>query len=88
MHAGRTVFSQILDFMPRYEFNKCVQRYQGNYRIRKFSCSDQFLCMDLQGILFSYGLLIALGSIVFAFYYDSDAFPPAPSFFFTGPMLL
>jgi transposase len=45
MHAGRIVFSQILDFMPKYEFNKCVQRYQGNYRIRKFSCYDQFLCM-------------------------------------------
>jgi transposase len=45
MHAGRIVFSQILDSMPRYEFNKCVQRYQGNYRIRRFSCYDQFLCM-------------------------------------------
>ena len=45
MHSGRIVFSQILDSMPRYEFNKCVQRYQGNYRIRKFSCYDQFLCM-------------------------------------------
>jgi hypothetical protein len=45
MHSGRIVFSQILDFMPRYEFNKCVQRYQGNYRIRKLSCCDQFLCM-------------------------------------------
>ena len=31
MHTGRIVFSQILDFLPRYEFNKCVQRYQGNY---------------------------------------------------------
>ena len=45
MHSGRIVFSQILDFLPRYEFNKCVQRYQGNYRTRKFSCYDQFLCM-------------------------------------------
>lgn len=45
MHSGRIVFSQILEFMPRYEFKKCVQRYQGDYRIRKFSCYDQFLCM-------------------------------------------
>jgi transposase len=45
MHSGRIVFSQILDCLPRYEFNKCVQRYQGNYRTRKFSCYDQFLCM-------------------------------------------
>ncbi len=45
MHSGRIVFSQILEFMPRYEFKKCVQRYQGDYRIRKFSCYDQFLCI-------------------------------------------
>ena len=45
MHSGRIIFSQILDSLPRYEFNKCVQRYQGNYRTRKFSCYDQFLCM-------------------------------------------
>lgn len=45
MHSGRIIFSQILDSLPRYEFNKCVQRYQGNYRTRKFSCFDQFLCM-------------------------------------------
>jgi hypothetical protein len=45
MHSGRTVFSQVLDFLPKYEFNKCVQRYQGNYRMRKFPCYDQFLCM-------------------------------------------
>ena len=45
MHSGRIIFSQIMDSLPRYEFNKCVQRYQGNYRTRKFSCYDQFLCM-------------------------------------------
>ena len=45
MHAGRIVFSQLLDFLPRYEFNKCVRRYRGNHRIRTFSCRDQFLCM-------------------------------------------
>jgi len=45
MHSGRIIFAQILDSLPRYEFNKCVQRYEGNYRIRKFSCYDQFLCM-------------------------------------------
>jgi len=34
-----------MSFFPRYEFNKCVRRYQGEYRIRNFSCFDQFLCM-------------------------------------------
>ncbi len=45
MPSERTVFSQLLDFLPRYEFNKCVHRYQGNYRVRDFSCLDQFLCL-------------------------------------------
>jgi transposase len=45
MYSGRIVFAQILDFLPRYEFNKSVRRYAGNYRIRTFSCLDQFLCM-------------------------------------------
>ena len=34
-----------MDFLPRHEFNQCVRRYQGNYRVRKFSCLDQFPCM-------------------------------------------
>lgn len=45
MNQGRTVFSQIVDFMPRYEFDKFVKKYGGNYRYRTFSCWDQFLCM-------------------------------------------
>jgi len=45
MYSGRIVFSQLMDFLPKHEFNKCVRRYQGNYRIRRFSCFNQFLCM-------------------------------------------
>lgn len=45
MNSGRTVFSQLMDFLPKNEFDKCVQRYHGNYRIRKFSCYDQYLCL-------------------------------------------
>jgi hypothetical protein len=45
MNAGQTIFSQLLDFLPTYEFNQCVRRYRGNYRMRQFSCRDQFLCM-------------------------------------------
>jgi hypothetical protein len=45
MNAGQTIFSQLLDFLPTYEFNQCVHRYAGNYRVRQFSCRDQFLCM-------------------------------------------
>jgi IS4 transposase len=45
MNIGKTVFTQILDHLPRYEFNRCVKRYNGNYRVRRFSCYDQFLCL-------------------------------------------
>jgi len=45
MHEGKFVFSQIISFIPWYEFDKCVKRYKGNYRIRNFSCKDHFLSM-------------------------------------------
>jgi hypothetical protein len=46
MNDGRLVFSQLMDFMPLHQFRKCVRRYRGNYRVRSFSCLDQFLCMS------------------------------------------
>ena len=45
MHSGRTVFSQLLDFLPKHQFDVCVRRYHGNHRMRTFSCFDQYLCM-------------------------------------------
>ena len=45
MNSGKTVFAQLLDFLPIYEFRQCVKRYQGHYKIKSFSCWDQFLCM-------------------------------------------
>lgn len=45
MHSGRTVFAQLMDFLPKREFDRCVQRYAGNWHIKNFSCFDQFLCM-------------------------------------------
>jgi IS4 transposase len=45
MNTGRILFAQLVDHLPRYEFHKCVERYQGDYRVRSFSCWDQFLCM-------------------------------------------
>jgi len=45
MYAGEVVFAQLMEFLPRHEFDRCVRRYRGNRRVRKFSCRDQFLCM-------------------------------------------
>jgi len=45
MHEGRLVFAQLMDFIPKRDFDECVGRYRGNYRMRDFSCRDQFLSM-------------------------------------------
>jgi len=45
MNAGRTVFAQIMDWLPMNEFRACVARYQGDYRVRELTCLDQFYCM-------------------------------------------
>ena len=45
MDTGKTVFAQLMDFLPVYKFQKCVQRYNGHYKVKHFSCWSQFLCM-------------------------------------------
>jgi len=45
MNIGRTVFAQLMDHVPSYEFHKCVTRYRGDDHLRGFSCWDQFLAM-------------------------------------------
>lgn len=45
MNSGQTIFSQLMDFTPTHEFNQCVKRYNGNYKIKNFTCWEQFLCM-------------------------------------------
>jgi hypothetical protein len=45
MNVGRTVFSQLIEYLPSKEFQKCVARYDGDSRFRGFSCWDQLLAM-------------------------------------------
>ena len=45
MKEGRTIFSQLMDWIPKYEFDKSVQRYQGNRYTKNFTCLNQFLVM-------------------------------------------
>ena len=45
MNEGRTVFSQLLDCLPKYELDKCVARYRGNWRVRSLPAYEQFLVM-------------------------------------------
>jgi hypothetical protein len=68
MHLGKTVFAQLLDFIPTHEFRRCVNRYQGDYKVSSFSCWDQFLCMAFAQLTYRESLrdietcLRALGS--------------------------
>ena len=45
MNTPSTVFAQVMAFLPMHEFRKCVRRYRGNYKVKRFSCLDQFLCL-------------------------------------------
>lgn len=52
MYSGQMVFAQLMDFLPRHEFNRCVRRYGGDRRPRGFSCRDQFLCLAFGQLTF------------------------------------
>lgn len=45
MNEGQTIFSQLMDWLPKHEFDKCVRLYHGNRYVKSFSCFDQFLVM-------------------------------------------
>jgi hypothetical protein len=45
MNSGQTIFSQLMAFLPTYEFRQCVKHYKGHYKVKSFSCWDQFLTM-------------------------------------------
>ena len=68
MHSGKTVFAQLMDFIPAHDFWRCVNRYQGDYKVSSFSCWDQSLCMAFAQLTYRESLrdietcLRALGS--------------------------
>jgi len=52
MYTGQLVFAQLMEFLPRHDFNACVRRYDGDRRLRGFSCRDQFLCLAFAQLTF------------------------------------
>ncbi len=52
MYTGKLIFSQVMDFLPMYEFQKCVNHYQGDYKVKHFSCLEQFYCMAFAQLTF------------------------------------
>ena len=52
MESDTTIFTQLMDFVPQYDFRKYVERYHGNYKVKSFPCWDQFLCMAFAQLTF------------------------------------
>ena len=46
MNTCKIIFSQIMDYLPMHTFRRCVQKYNGHYKVKSFSCFDQYLCMS------------------------------------------
>lgn len=65
MFEGRYIFSQILDFIPRRLFDECVEKYNGNSRVKRLSCRDQFLSLvfgQLTGLQSLRGISLCLNA--------------------------
>jgi hypothetical protein len=45
MNQGKLVFAQLMQHLPLTTFRRCVARYRGEFKVKSFSCLDQFLCM-------------------------------------------
>lgn len=45
MYTGKIVFSQVMEHLPLHIFHQCVDRYDGNFKVKEFTCLDQYLCM-------------------------------------------
>ena len=45
MYLGKFVFAQVMDHLPLHTFHRCVARYSGEHKVKRFSCLDQYLCM-------------------------------------------
>ena len=52
MYVGKLIFAQVMEFVPLSVFRRCVAKYQGNRKVRTFTCLDQFLCMAFAQITY------------------------------------
>jgi hypothetical protein len=52
MNRGKLVFAQLMQHLPLTTFRRCVTRYRGAFKVKSFSCLDQFLCMAFAQLTF------------------------------------
>jgi hypothetical protein len=82
MNHGRTVFSQLIDGLPKYEFDQCVRRYRGNHRVRSLPSYEQFLIMAFAQLTYRESLRdieTCLGAVGSKLYHSGIRQAPARS---------
>jgi hypothetical protein len=52
MYSGKIMFAQVIDHLPLHVFRQCVRRYGGHYKVKSFTCLDQYLCMAFAQITY------------------------------------
>ena len=52
MYSGKVVFSQVMEFLPLHIFHQCVNRYHGDYKVKEFTCLDQYYSMAFAQITY------------------------------------
>ena len=52
MHQGKLVFAQVMAHLPLSTFRRCVARYDGEHKVKRFSCLDQFYAMAFAQLTF------------------------------------
>ena len=45
MNTGKYVFAQVSSFISFNEFNKCILKYEGNFKVKYFTCWHQLMCL-------------------------------------------
>lgn len=56
MYEGKTVFSQIMEYLPLNVFHRCVKKYRGEHKVKSFSCLDHFLCLAFAQLTYRHSL--------------------------------
>jgi hypothetical protein len=56
MYEGKTIFSQIMEYLPLKTFHRCVKKYRGEYKVKSFSCLDHFLCLAFAQLTYRHSL--------------------------------
>jgi len=91
MNPGKLVFAQIMEHLPLSTFRRCVARYDGERKVKRFSCLDQYLCMafaqltwreslrDIEACLRAQSSVLSAGLAAFALGLAATAAQAAPA---------